>query len=208
MPASLGEIKKLRGLPEGVALYLCSSADEGAKASLELQREVTLHLLQYALEPSSPPVLEHRPNGAPYLPAYPDLSISVSHTRGLVSILLAPSPWAVGVDVERLRPQLFRVQGKYLHEGECALLSTYVSKELTALTLLWSAKEALFKMLQPPSQSLLDFQLVGVQLEGEYRGTLLFSYGALSRGIYHLSYEIHENYVLCYCLEARSAIES
>lgn len=208
MPASLGEIKKLRGLPEGVALYLCSSADEGAKASLELQREVTLHLLQYALEPPSPPVLEHRPNGAPYLPAYPDLSISVSHTRGMVSILLAPSPWAVGVDVERLRPQLFRVQGKYLHEGECALLSTYVSKELTALTLLWSAKEALFKMLQPPSQSLLDFRLVGVQLEGEYRGTLLFSYGAPSRGIYHLSYEIHEDYVLCYCLEARSAIES
>ena len=100
------------------------------------------------------------------------------------------------------------MQGKYLHEGECALLSTYVSKELTALTLLWSAKEALFKMLQPPSQSLLDFRLVSVQLEGEYRGTLLFSYGAPSRGIYHLSYEIHEDYVLCYCLEARSAIAS
>lgn len=208
MLASLGEIKKLRGLPEGVALYLCPFVCEGERAQLKVQREVTLRLIQHALELPVPPVLEHRPNGAPYLPAYPDLSISVSHTRGLVSILLAPSSWAVGVDVERLRPQLFRVQGKYLHEGECALLSTYVSKELTALTLLWSAKEALFKMLQPPSQSLLDFRLVSVQLEGEYRGTLLFSYGAPSRGIYHLSYEIHEDYVLCYCLEARSAIAS
>ena len=208
MLASLGEIKKLRGLPEGVALYLCPFVCEGERAQLKVQREVTLRLIQHALELPVPPVLEHRPNGAPYLPAYPDLSISVSHTRGLVSILLAPSSWAVGVDVERLRPQLFRVQGKYLHEGECALLSTYVSKELTALTLLWSAKEALFKMLQPPSQSLLDFRLVSVQLEGEYRGTLLFSYGAPSRGIYHLSYEIHEDDVLFYCLEARSAIAS
>ena len=207
MSASLGEIKKLRGLPEGVALYLCSFVCEGAKASLGAQREVTLRLLQHALELPSPPVLEHRPNGAPYLPAYPDLSISVSHAEGLASILLAPSPWAVGVDVERFRPQLLRVQGKYLHEGECVLLSTYVAEELTALTLLWSAKEALFKMLQPPSQSLLDFRLVGVLLEGEYRGTLLFSYGAPSRGVYHLSYEIHEDYVLCYCLESRSAIE-
>ena len=203
MSASLGVIKKLRGLPEGVALYLCSFVCEGARASLELQREVTLHLLQYALEPSSPPVLEHRPNGAPYLPAYPDLSISVSHAEGLVSILLAPSPWAVGVDVERFRPQLLRVQGKYLHEGECALLSTYVSEEFTALTLLWSAKEALFKMLQPPSQSLLDFRLMGVQLEGEHRGTLLFSYGGSPQGKHHLSYEVDEDYVLCYSLESR-----
>ena len=143
MLASLGEIKKLRGLPEGVALYLCPFVCEGERAQLKVQREVTLRLIQHALELPVPPVLEHRPNGAPYLPAYPDLSISVSHTRGLVSILLAPSSWAVGVDVERLRPQLFRVQGKYLHEGECALLSTYVSKELTALTLLWSVSPRL-----------------------------------------------------------------
>ena len=208
MSASLGVIKELRGLPEGVALYLCPFVCEGERAQLKVQREVTLRLIQHALELPAPPVLEHRPNGAPYLPAYPDLSISVSHAEGLASILLAPSPWAVGVDVERFRPQLLRMQGKYLHEGECALLSTYVSEELTALTLLWSAKEALFKMLQPPSHSLLDFRLVGVHLEGEYRGTLLFSYGAPSRGRYHLSYEIHEDYVLCYCLEARSAIES
>ena len=208
MSASLGEIKKLRGLPEGVALYLCSFVCEGVKAPLKAQREVTLSLIQHALGFPLPPVLEHRPNGAPYLPAYPGLSISVSHAEGLVSILLAPSPWAVGVDVERLRPQLCRVQGKYLHEGECTLLSNYVPEVLTALTLLWSAKEALFKMLQPPSQSLLDFRLMGVQLEGEHRGTLLFSYGGSPHGKYHLSYEIHEDYVLCYCLEARSAIES
>ena len=130
----------------------------------------------------------------------------MSHAEGLASILLAPSPWAVGVDIERFRPQLLRVQGKYLHEGECALLSTYVSEELTALTLLWSAKEALFKMLQPPSQSLLDFRLMGVQLEGEHRGTLLFSYGESPQGKHHLSYEVDEDYVLCYCLESSKTI--
>ena len=99
MSASLGMIKKLRGLPEGVALYLCPFVCEGERAQLKAQREVTLRLIQHALELPSPPVLEHRPNGAPYLPAYPDLSISVSHAEGLASILLAPSPWAVGVDL-------------------------------------------------------------------------------------------------------------
>ena len=39
------------------------------------------------------------------------------------------------------------------------MLLPCISDELTALTLLWSAKEALFKLLQPPSQSLLDFHL-------------------------------------------------
>ena len=39
------------------------------------------------------------------------------------------------------------------------MLLPCIPEELTALTLLWSAKEALFKLLQPPSQSLLDFHL-------------------------------------------------
>ena len=74
------------------------------------------------------------------------------------------------------------------------------------MTLLWSAKEALFKMLQPPSQSLLDFRLMGVQLEGEHRGTLLFSYGGSPHGKHHLSYEVNEDYVLCYCIESSKTI--
>ena len=76
-----------------------------------------------------------------------------------MAVLLAPSTYRLGVDVERRRPQLLRVQTKYLHDDELPMLFPSVPGELTALTLLWSAKEALFKLLQPPSQSLLDFHL-------------------------------------------------
>ena len=77
----------------------------------------------------------------------------------MVAVLLAPSTYRLGVDVERRRPQLLRVQTKYLHDDELPMLLPCIPDELTALTLLWSAKEALFKLLQPPSQSLLDFRL-------------------------------------------------
>ena len=76
-----------------------------------------------------------------------------------MAVLLAPSAYRLGVDVERKRPQLLRVQTKYLHDDELPMLLPCIPDELTALTLLWSAKEALFKLLQPPSQSLLDFHL-------------------------------------------------
>ena len=47
---------------------------------------------------------------------------------------------------------------------------------------------------------------MGVQLEGEHRGTLLFSYGGSPHGKHHLSYEVNEDYVLCYCIESSKTI--
>lgn len=118
-----------------------------------------LHLIQEALSLPSPPELAHHTSGAPFLPQHPEKSISISHAEGVVVVLLAPSAYRLGVDVERKRPQLLRVQTKYLHDDELPMLLPCIPDELTALTLLWSAKEALFKLLQPPSQSLLDFRL-------------------------------------------------
>ena len=165
--ASSVQIEQVEGLPDGIALYLCRFTSEGRKEQssgerkeqLNRGRELVLHLIQEALSLPSPPELAHHPSGAPFLPQHPEKSISISHAAGVVAVLLAPSAYRLGVDVERRRPQLLRVQTKYLHDDELPMLLPCIPHELTALTLLWSAKEALFKLLQPPSQSLLDFHL-------------------------------------------------
>lgn len=165
--ASSVQIEQVEGLPDGIALYLCRFTSEGRKEQssgerreqLNRGRELVLHLIQEALSLPSPPELAHHPSGAPFLPQHPEKSISISHAAGVVAVLLAPSTYRLGVDVERRRPQLLRVQTKYLHDDELPMLLPCIPHELTALTLLWSAKEALFKLLQPPSQSLLDFRL-------------------------------------------------
>lgn len=165
--ASSVQIEQVEGLPDGIALYLCRFTSKGRKEQLSGERkeqlnrgrELVLHLIQEALSLPSPPELAHHPSGAPFLPQHPEKSISISHAAGVVAVLLAPSIYRLGVDVERRRPQLLRVQTKYLHDDELPMLLPCIPDELTALTLLWSAKEALFKLLQPPSQSLLDFRL-------------------------------------------------
>lgn len=165
--ASSVQIEQVEGLADGIALYLCRFVSEGRKEQLSGERkeqlnrgrELVLHLIQEALSLPSPPELAHHPSGAPFLPQHPEKSISISHAEGVVAVLLAPSAYRLGVDVERKRPQLLRVQTKYLHDDELPMLLPCIPHELTALTLLWSAKEALFKLLQPPSQSLLDFHL-------------------------------------------------
>lgn len=165
--ASSVQIEQVEGLPDGIALYLCRFVSEGGeerlskgrREQLDRGRLLILRLIQEALSLSTTPELAHHPSGAPFLPQYPEKSISISHAAGVVAVLLAPSTYRLGVDVERKRPQLLRVQTKYLHDDELPMLLPCISDELTALTLLWSAKEALFKLLQPPSQSLLDFRL-------------------------------------------------
>lgn len=165
--ASSIQIEQIEGLPDGIALYLCRFTSEGRKEQLSGERkeqlnrgrELVLHLIQEALSLPSPPELAHHPSGAPFLPQHPEISISISHAVGVVAVLLASNIYRLGVDVEQRRPQLLRVQAKYLHGDELPMLLPCIPDELTALTLLWSAKEALFKLLQPPSQSLLDFRL-------------------------------------------------
>lgn len=165
--ASSVQIEQVDGLPNGIALYLCRFVSEERKEQLSGERkeqlnrgrELVLHLIQEALSLPSPPELAHHPSGAPFLPQHPEISISISHAVGVVAVLLASNIYRLGVDVEQRRPQLLRVQAKYLHGDELPMLLPCIPDELTALTLLWSAKEALFKLLQPPSQSLLDFRL-------------------------------------------------
>jgi 4'-phosphopantetheinyl transferase len=82
-------------------------------------------------------------NGQPFL-LDGSFNISISHTKAYVVILLHPTK-RVGVDVERISDRALNVRHKFLLEK--ALKTIAVENDLVQTTLLWSAKESLFKVI-------------------------------------------------------------
>ena len=70
--------------------------------------------------------------------------ISISHTRGWVAVTVSSRP--IGVDVERWSARPLRAAARFLSERERDWLSAS-DGAADAATLLWSAKEAVYKVL-------------------------------------------------------------
>ncbi len=84
-------------------------------------------------------------NGRPYL-VDGSLSISISHTRGFVSVIVGKSDKEVGIDIEQYSDRVRRVAHRFIREDE--ELSDYDEADTTySLLLHWSAKEVVFKCL-------------------------------------------------------------
>ncbi len=66
--------------------------------------------------------------------------VSISHTLQVAVAILHKS--AVGIDIEPIRPKLWRIAHKFLNPSE----QVFVGKSLDKLTLIWAAKEALYKL--------------------------------------------------------------
>lgn len=97
-----------------------------------------VRVLLYDMLDRQVPILYHD-NGAPYLPEYESLDISISHTRGYVAVALTEHG-EVGIDVEQFGEKAERVRHKFIREDEEA-------DTLTKLLLHWSAKETAYKIL-------------------------------------------------------------
>ncbi len=88
--------------------------------------------------------LRHHQSGAPYLEtgnATDTPQISISHCRGMVAI--AYSDKAVGVDVEQIEERAARIRERVQNADELQ----HTGNSLVLNTILWTAKEALFKLI-------------------------------------------------------------
>ncbi len=97
-------------------------------------------------------VLEHRPNGAPYVAGAADV-MSISHTG--CHLAVARSAAAMGIDIEQRSPRALRLTRRFLDAREAAWVQAQACAE-DAATLLWSAKEAAYKCAQIDGLSLLE----------------------------------------------------
>lgn len=108
---------------------------QGTKRQRE--REAVAQLAARLVAPGA--VVSHDAAGAPFLPDYPDVRISVSHSAQRAALAVSDSP--VGIDVEESSPRIDRVIGRVTTTGD--------DLSLPALTL-WTVKEAVFKASMIP----------------------------------------------------------
>ncbi|MDR1591594.1 MAG: 4'-phosphopantetheinyl transferase superfamily protein [Prevotellaceae bacterium] len=77
--------------------------------------------------------------------------ISIAHTGCYVTVLLHPER-PVGIDVERIGDKVGRIRHRFLSQNEMDAI--FEANEKTHLTLLWAAKETLYKVIK---KEVVDF---------------------------------------------------
>lgn len=128
--------------------------------------------------PASEVEVTARPDGAPEARVCSvgesgviPVSISISHSEGVGLAVAAIGDVALGCDVERIAPRSERFVKDYLTRAERqALDRTPPPERSTAVTLIWSAKEAALKVLKQGLR--MDTRTVDVAVPGilETRG--------------------------------------
>lgn len=124
----------------------------------------------------------HEPSGKPVLNV--PLFISISHTRGYVSMLLSTTD-RVGVDIEYRSDRVEQIASRFIRPDEQA--PTVMDK-----LLLWSAKEAVYKLFSEDRLMFFDMQVLSI-------GDHVLCMRNLKRNIVvDVFYEFTDDYVLTY----------
>ncbi|RYY19852.1 MAG: 4'-phosphopantetheinyl transferase superfamily protein [Cytophagaceae bacterium] len=142
--------------PEAYRPLLPARADGPRQAQWLAGRVLVQRMLATVAPLAVLPLLQNDAAGRPFLtgPAALVSAVSLSHSGAWVAALLAPPGTAVGVDVEAGRDQAFRIARKFLNTDELAVIKSFgapgsgpPTEATSALfSLLWSAKETLFKL--------------------------------------------------------------
>lgn len=134
------------------APLLPARADGPRQAQWLAGRVLVQHLLAEAGAPLVP--LRNDETGRPFLTGPgPQLAVSLSHSGEWVAALLAAPGTALGIDVEVVRDKAQRIARKFLNVAELAALEKIklehtfdTISDLERYSLLWSAKETLYKL--------------------------------------------------------------
>ncbi|MBI9061422.1 MAG: 4'-phosphopantetheinyl transferase superfamily protein [Marinilabiliaceae bacterium] len=109
------------------------------------------------------PQIEYNKSGKPFL-ADQSYHISLSHTDGYVAASVSVQPTAL--DIELCSPRINKVAQRYMHDREWAFVED--EQSLSYLTLIWSAKETLFKYFDESMVVFKDhFRIAPFQLNSE-----------------------------------------
>ncbi len=120
--------------------------------------------------------------------------ISISHSRNVIAIAYNPEH-SVGIDAEYHSPKLKKIQNKYISETDAAMVNV---KNESELTIIWSVKEAIYKMEQIEGLSFKEN--IHVKLE-QTKALVDVAKGA---ELHHYTFEFKDygDFVLTYCSHA------
>lgn len=104
------------------------------------RRKQWLAVRQLLMEAGLMPDIEYDEKGKPFVNRK---KISVSHTPEFAGLFLAePEAGEIGLDVEKIAERIRKISNRFMNDFEKA---KYALEDLETLTLIWSAKEALYK---------------------------------------------------------------
>ena len=142
--------------------------------------------------------IAYYPSGKPYL-ADKSASISISHTRGYVSVIIGEAGKEVGIDIEQYGERVHKVAHKYMRTDEP--LSSYQGTDTWALLLHWSAKEALFKLMGVEEVDFIRHLRIfpfSLSEEGEFEAR---EYRTGRQERYRVRYVTHPDFVLTWIIK-------
>jgi phosphopantetheinyl transferase (holo-ACP synthase) len=122
--------------------------------------------------------------------------VSITHSHDYAGIIVSEK-LEVGIDIEQIDPRVTRIMHKFMNEGEMHFAGR--SGQCTEQTLIWSAKECLYKLY---GNKELDFKghLFIEPFIADIRGSFL---GRIEKDPFktrlRVYYEIFDAYVLSYC---------
>lgn len=141
------------------------------------------------------PLVAYMSNGRPYL-LDSQYSLSISHTKGYVAVLLSSSSSLVGIDIEQTGERVRKVAHKFVGPDE--VINPYDGSDIWSLLLHWSAKESMFKCLDTPEVDFIQhlhihpFQL---QSSGAFQA---HETRTASSHTFEVHYLLHPDFVLTY----------
>jgi phosphopantetheinyl transferase len=126
-------------------------------------------------------------NGKPY-PVDNLSEISITHDRGIVGLIKSSNP--CGIDIQEITPKVIRIKHKFINEKD--FYST--SEKEKDLTVLWCAKETLFKINGNPN---IFFKEHIIIKESDEENILI---GKIIHPEYRKDYKMKVHFIENYCL--------
>ncbi len=111
---------------------------------------------------------ETEPEGKPFFKCTPNLHFNLSHSGEAIFIVFSSEP--VGFDIENKyrKADFLKLAGRFFHPGELELMNNSSKPESLAFLELWTAKEAMLKLLGSGISSGLDNAIVLNSKEGVF----------------------------------------
>ena len=121
-----------------------------------------------------------------------DLNISISHSNHMAAIVFSGYD-RLGIDIELKESKIINIQNKFLNESE--KLDNAYQSNLDYLTMIWTAKESIYKALGIKGISFSDDIIVKNIVKSKGEGYYI---NDIKKNKFDLTFFSLDNYVLCY----------
>jgi 4'-phosphopantetheinyl transferase len=109
---------------------------------------------------------ETEPEGKPFLKCTPNLHFNLSHSGEAIFIVFSSDPVGFDIENKHRKADFLKLARRYFHPGELELMNNSSKPESIAFLELWTAKEAMLKLLGSGISSGLDKAIVLNDEEG------------------------------------------